>query len=436
MYVRNTARRLHRSKTPSLLIKLDIAKAFDTVRWDYMLDLLQRLGFPQRWRALLTTLFSTASSRFFLNGIPGRYIPHGRGLRQGDPLSPLLFDIAIDPLQRLLEQATEQGLLSAMPGNLQGPRISLYADDAAIFLAPTTHDVEGLANILQNFGEVSGLVTNVSKSSIAPIQCDNINLEEVLANFPATTTPFPIKYLGLPLSLGRLRRADLQPYIDKAVARLSPWKGKFLNHAGCTALVKSVLSSMPIFLLTALKADKGILKAFAKISRGMLWACKETVSGGKCKVNWQKVCRPKELGGLGVLDLERFSRALRLRWLWYEWKAPDKPWVGTETPNGAADRDLFNAATRVTIGNGAKASFWSSSWLHGAPPKDLAPLVFKASKRKNRTVHDALTDNNWIADIAVDAFTADHMEQYVRLWELLSGISSYALTLKTPSPGP
>ena len=81
LYVRNTARRLHRCKTPSLLIKLDIAKAFDTVRWDYMLDLLQRLGFPQRWRALLTTLFTTASSRVLLNGIPGRDIMHGRGFR-------------------------------------------------------------------------------------------------------------------------------------------------------------------------------------------------------------------------------------------------------------------------------------------------------------------------------------------------------------------
>jgi retron-type reverse transcriptase len=111
MYVRNTACRLHRTKTPSLLIKLDIDKAFDTVRSDYMLDLLQRLGFSQRWRALLVTLFSTASSRIILNGIPGKDILHGHGLRQGDHLSPLLFDIAIDPLQRLLEKATESGLL-------------------------------------------------------------------------------------------------------------------------------------------------------------------------------------------------------------------------------------------------------------------------------------------------------------------------------------
>jgi retron-type reverse transcriptase len=149
MYVRNTARKLHRSKTPALLIKLDIAKAFDSVRWEYLLDLLQRLGFPQIWRALLTTLLSMASSRFLLNGIPGKNIRHGRGLRQGDPLSPLLFDIAIDPLQKVLEEATNLGLLHAMPGGLEGPRVSLYADDAAIFLTPTAHDLSGLANILQ-----------------------------------------------------------------------------------------------------------------------------------------------------------------------------------------------------------------------------------------------------------------------------------------------
>jgi hypothetical protein len=121
--------------------------------------------------------------------------------------------------------------------------------------------------------------------------------------------------------------------------------------------------------------------------------------------------------------LEKFSRALRLRWLWYEWTAPEKPWVGSETPNDASDLDLFNAATRVTIGNGEKASFWSSSWLNGAPPKDLAPLIFSASKRKNRTVRDALDNQNWVADIAVQAFTVDHMEQYIRLWELVSNVN-------------
>ena len=298
-------------------------------------------------------------------------------------------------------------------------RLSLYADDAAIFITPTAHDISNLADTLQSFGEATGLVTNIAKSSISSIRSEDIDLAAILEDFPAAITQFPIKYLGLPLSLDRLRRADIQPYIDKMASRLQPWQGRFFNRAGCTALVKSVLSSMPIFLLTAIKADKGMLKAFDKIRRGMLWNCSENVSGGKCKVGWDKVCRPKILGGLGILNLEKFSRALRLRWLWHDWASTDKPWVGSETPNDDSDRNLFNAATRVTVGDGLKASFWGSSWLDGLPAKVIAPDLFTASKRKNRKVQDALTDYKWISDLDVSNFTVNHISQFVQLWELI-----------------
>ena len=88
MCVHNFARRLHKCKTPSLLFKLDIRKAFDSVKWGYMLDLLQRLGFPDRFRAWIAALLSSSSSRILLNGIPGPPIKHGKGFRQADPISP------------------------------------------------------------------------------------------------------------------------------------------------------------------------------------------------------------------------------------------------------------------------------------------------------------------------------------------------------------
>lgn len=160
MYVRNLARRLHKSKTHSLLFKLDIRKAFDSVWWEYILDLLQRRGFPNKFREWITALLKTSSSRMLLNGIPGNAIKHGKGFRQGDPLSPLLFVIAIDPLQQVLNVATRCGILHKIRGRGTCFRTSLYADDAAVFVKPLKEDVSNLATILDCFGRATGLCTN------------------------------------------------------------------------------------------------------------------------------------------------------------------------------------------------------------------------------------------------------------------------------------
>ena len=123
-------------------------------------------------------------ARVLLNGIPLDQIADGRGLRQGDPLSPLLFVLAIDPLPRLLSTATDMGLLSKICGCAARFWASLYADDAAIFIKPDKDDIKNLTQLLCNFGEASGLNTKMAKTSITPICCKGIDLQALLAGLP------------------------------------------------------------------------------------------------------------------------------------------------------------------------------------------------------------------------------------------------------------
>lgn len=190
-----------------------------------------------------------------------------------------------------------------------------------------------------------------------------------------------------------------------------------MRATGRTSLTKSVLMAQPIYHLTALKIPENTLHEIDKLWWKFLWAGGENISGGKCKVNWERVCRPKDLGSLGILELHKFAKALRVRWLWYEWTAPDKPWIGTPVPCDNQDRDLFAVATTSTIGDRKKASFWHSHLIDGRTPKSLAPLIFQASRRKNRSVREAVDAGVWISVIRTEELsTSEHLRQYVDLW--------------------
>jgi len=90
-----------------------------------------------------------------------------------------------------------------------------------------------------------------------------------------------------------------------------------------------------------------------------------------------------------------FSRALRLRWLWYEWTDRDRPWIGGQIPVNEVGKQLFRACTKVHIGNGAKAKFWESCWLDGKAPRDVAPSLYKLAWRKNLTVKEQMINQSW-----------------------------------------
>jgi hypothetical protein len=191
----------------------------------------------------------------------------------------------------------------------------------------------------------------------------------VLAQFGGQTSCFPCKYLGLPLQIGRTRRADEQILIDKIGARLPGWKGRLLNKSGRLQLVQSVLSSIPTYYVTVFSISKWAVKKIDRIQRNFLWKGSENARGGHCLVNWRRVCRAKFLGGLGIKDLQKFNSALHLKWLWLH-----RPWTGFKIHATPAETELFKACTSVSVGDGQRANFWHDGWLAGTAPKQIAPL--------------------------------------------------------------
>ena len=279
MLVQQTIKVLLRRKISSLFLKLDISKAFDSVDWALLLEILAHLGFGAVWRNLVSNLLHSASTQVLLNGEPGDFITYRRGLQHGDPLSPMLFILVMDVLNSLFMKAEEEGLLQ--PLHSAGQRLSLYADDVALFIRSEEDDLQITKNILQVFEKASGLRTNLQKSCVIPIQCDDEIAEVVNNTLQCTTTSFPTTYLGLPVSDKKLRRCDLLIWIEKIANKLPGWKAPLLSLAGRAVLVRFVITTIPIYLLIAIRVPKWFIRAVDKIRRSFFVERKERNQWGQ-----------------------------------------------------------------------------------------------------------------------------------------------------------
>jgi hypothetical protein len=125
----------------------------------------------------------------------------------------------------------------------------------------------------------------------------------VANHFSCIRKDFPIIYLGLPLTTGRLRHSDVWPPIDKFSRKLKGWKPRFLYTGGRLTLTRSVLMALPLHLLSVLPLPQWALDIINRRCMSFVWKSEEEISGGHCLLHWSRVCQPMSNGGLGILNL-------------------------------------------------------------------------------------------------------------------------------------
>jgi hypothetical protein len=152
----------------------------------------------------------------------------------------------------------------------------------------------------------------------------------------------------------------------------------------------------------ALNLPLWFIKAVDKIHHGYLWKGRIDAKGGHCLVAWPKVTRPKELGGLGIADLQVLKWALRVRWLWLKKADDSKPWASFQFSASKVLQYFFSMAVTFEVGDGCTTLFWKDRWLHGHCIADLAPhllALVPARIVNKRSVSKAVTDFRWAQDL-------------------------------------
>ena len=243
-----------KSGVSGLICKLDVEKAIDYVNWSFLLQMLERSEFSAKWRQWIFFCLSTVCYSILINGSPYGFFGSTRGLRQGGPLSPLLFVLVMEAFGRMLDKAIHEGCMSGFSvGNLEGRSLAvshlLFVDDMLIFYEADLEQILILHMILIWFEVVSGLKINLGKSESVLVGVVH-NIDLLLVVLGCKQGSLPMKYLGLPLGAKFKDKTIWNPILEKMGRRLAGWKRLYLSKGGRATLIKSTLSNLPTYFLS------------------------------------------------------------------------------------------------------------------------------------------------------------------------------------------
>jgi hypothetical protein len=406
-----------------------------TVRWDFLEEVMRAKRFPYKWVEMVMKTVVKGKVCVNVNGERSNFFRTFRGLRQGDPLSPLLFNIVADALSIMIDTGVKKnhitGVLSdILPGGISHIQ---YADDTIIMIDGSEKSILNLKTILYCFEWLSGLRINFHKSEVYVFGFEKD--EERRANMlNCALGSFPMKYLGIPVSDRRLKSSDVGFILEKMGKRLDPWKGKHLSKGGRLILTNSCLSSLPTYTMGFYLLPKDIHKKMDRIRSNFFWQGAEKKNSFHM-AKWDMVTRPKDQGGLGVADTSLMNECLLVKWIWKITQGSDDIWFKLikakympegnffiSKNRGASQfwqglhkvKHLFKWGAVNTVNNGEGTFFWKDTWLGEVPLEIKYPRFFDICKDKDVLVNECYDEEDWSME-----FQRPLLAEDLNMWEEL-----------------
>ncbi|XP_042477785.1 uncharacterized protein LOC122059169 [Macadamia integrifolia] len=396
-------------------LKIDIRKAYDTISWSFLFKVMEKFGFSENWITWLHQLLASTKISVLVNGGPQGFFGVERGLRQGDPISPLLFIMAEEVLSRGLTRLTHQKDIMPIcgPKGVVTPGHILFADDIFIFSNASSRYVANLKNFLMKYQEFSGQHISFEKSKLFLGKISPTRKQAIAETLGIPICSFPTRYLGVEIFKGRITKEALLPVLDKVKGRLAGWKGKLLSMAGRVELVRSVISGIPNHNFAIYWWPSALLVTMERWMKNFIWAG-EVDTSKPITVKWESVCKPKEEGGLGIRRLRDTNMAMLCKLVWrikHE-KSAANSFLRARfvKKDGSFNRGCrpssialgirkvwktVEANERWIIGRGDLANFWKDKWwgprsiLEEIQTPDLPPLPCNAK------VCDFIRNGEW-----------------------------------------
>ena len=293
---------------PRFLLFIDFEKAFDSLEWPFIFDTLRFFGFGPSLINWVRTFYCNIESCVLNNGWSSNFFQPQRGVRQGCPLSPYLFILAAEVLAKTVHN--NKSIRGFSLGNDE-VKISQYADDTTLILDGSEKSLTSAIQISDDFGKISGLKLNDSKTEALWIG-SKIGHEQILVSGKKFKWPkYKVKTLGLWLSTDpdTALRLNYNEKTENIRKLLSCWKYRRLTLLGKITVLKSLAASQLVYLLSPLRSNHHAIKEINDMFYHFLW------NGKGYKIKRKVMINEPEYGGLKMIDLCSFNKSLKTTWV-------------------------------------------------------------------------------------------------------------------------